>query len=79
MQSTEKGFKPVTVGVAEFGTGARFRIDQIKRSGACRIVNLRKEDDVSYSHSIPNAWANVRYQAKVRQDTERSDDWKGFF
>lgn len=89
MQSTDQRknnpptFRPFVVGQAEFATGAKFRIIQIKKNGACRIEDLNKiggegqSTGVSHSHSIANAWANVRYQAMIRQDTENTHGWKG--
>ena len=86
MQSTDrhpihrqkKPFKPILVGEARFGDLV-FRIEQIKKNGACCVYNAKDPDDKNYTHAISKAWASVRYRAQVLQSTENTTGWKGFF
>lgn len=72
----ESKFQPQLVALADFANGTRFKIDQVKRSGACRITDLNTEKS-SYSSSIPNAWKSVRYQAGIVHRTENTSGWRG--
>ncbi len=73
-------FKPHLVAVAEFANNLRFEIMQIKANGACRITDL-VSGKYSHSHSIPNAWKSVRYQAGVTHRYENTTSWpsRGYF
>ena len=71
-----KGFKPILIGLSDFANGTRFRIDQIKRGGACRITSVH-DGKVSYSGSIPNAWKSVMFQADVDYHTQNTSRWRG--
>ena len=64
-------YVPHMIGSAEFANGSKFRIDQIKKSGRCRVTNLIN-DKTNYTHNPVNAWASVRYMAKISQKSERS-------
>lgn len=71
--SKKPRFQPILVAVAEFAPNGRWTIEQIKKSGACRITD--KNGKHSYARSIPNAWKNVSYQARVRPDTNNTHGW----
>ena len=64
-------FKPKLIGTATFENGMKFKIEHINLRGACRITDLIT-NKVSYTRNVINAWANVRYQAKIIHKTERS-------
>ena len=66
-----KHFKPILIGTAVFANGTEFKIEQVNKRGACRITNTVSGTQ-GHSHNIANAWASVRYQARVLQHTERS-------
>jgi len=66
----KKDFVPVRIGTGDFANGSLFHIDQINKRGGCRITD--KLGNRSYAHNLANAWANVRYQAKIIHHTERS-------
>jgi len=65
-------YKAHTIGSAEFANGTKFRIDQVKASGACRIIDTVHGTIKNYTHDITAAWRSVRYQARVIDRTERT-------
>lgn len=66
-------FKPILIALANFANGMKFKIEQVKRRGACRVTELNSGQE-SYSHTIPGAWRSIRYQAKITHKTERSSE-----
>ena len=66
----KKDFVPILIGTGDFANGSWFQVDQINARGGCRITD--KFGNRSYAHNEANAWANVRYQAKITFKTERS-------
>lgn len=69
-----KEYKKQLVALASFANDKSYRIEQIKASGACRITDLN-DGKTSHSSSIPNAWKNVRYQARVNWKFENTTMW----
>jgi len=67
-------FKPHLIGVYDFANGSHLRVDQVKKSGACRITNLKTRAQ-SYSHNIANAMKSVLFQAKVDHRTHNTSGW----
>lgn len=74
MQTKKARFIPKTVATADFANGSKFRIEQINARGACAIFNITNplKHNISHAKSLENAWANVRYQAKITFKTQRS-------
>ncbi len=72
MKKKRKQFIPVLIATADFANGKKFRIEQINKRGACRVVNADTLEILGHTHNICNAWASVRYQARILQHTERS-------
>ena len=70
--SKRKDFKPVFVGHASFANGTRFRLDQVNERGAIRITD--QNGNQNYARTYANAWASVRYQARINPITERTLD-----
>ena len=48
-------FTPRLLSIAEFANGMSFRIDQVKASGACRVIDLDTNKVRNYTHSIDAA------------------------
>lgn len=67
-------FQQFLIGMAEFANGTRFRIDQVKACGSCKITDLNNGNH-SYAGSPAKAWSSVRYQASVRPDTHNTHGW----
>ena len=72
MKKPQKKFPPVLVATADFANGKKFRIEQVNARGACRVVDAITRKILGHTHNVCNAWASVRYQAKILQHTERS-------
>jgi len=68
----KKDFTPILIGSADFANGTKFHIHQINKRGGCRITNLMASQPVSYAHNLGNAWANIRYQARITYKNQRS-------
>lgn len=66
-----KGFESVLVASADFANGTKFEVHQVNKRGACRITDVETEK-TSYAHNFGNAWANIRYQARITWKTQRS-------
>ena len=67
-------FRAHTVGSADFANGTAYRIDQIKASGACQVVDLATNKVTNYTSSIPAAWRSVKFMARVHPKTNRTTD-----
>lgn len=70
-RSANRKFETIHIGSAEFANGTKFRIDQINKKGRCRVTNLANSN-ANHAHNEANAWASVRYMAKISQRSERS-------
>lgn len=64
-------YVPRFIGMAEFANGTKFQLDQVNAKGAVKIIDLNS-GSVSYARTYAKAWANIRYQARIHQVTERS-------
>ena len=67
----KKEFQPVLLSTADFANGTQFQLHQVNKRGACRITDVGTKK-TSYAHNFANAWANIRYQAKITWKTQRS-------
>ena len=67
----KREFEPVLVASADFANGTEFQIHQVNKRGACRITDVETKK-TSYAHNFTNAWASVRYQARITWKTQRS-------
>lgn len=67
-----KQFIPILIATADFANGKKFRIEQVNKRGACRVVDDITKEILGHTHNVCNAWASIRYQAKILHHTERS-------
>jgi len=65
-------FIPVLIALADFANGKKFRIEQVNKRGACRVVDEVSKKITGHTHDVPGAWRSIRYQARISQNTERS-------
>ena len=67
----KKEFQPLLLSTADFANGTQFQLHQVNKRGACRITDVGTKK-TSYAHNFANAWASVRYQARITWKTQRS-------
>lgn len=70
----KKPFEPALIGTCRFANGLSFSVTQITEKGACAILNLRT-GDVNKAGSISAAFRSIKFQGKVRPDTNNTHGW----
>lgn len=66
-----RGFEPVLIASADFANGTKFEVHLVNKRGACRITNV-DTGKTGHAHNVENAWASIRYQARITWKTQRS-------